>query len=616
MSFSYVNVSQKLQFLADSDGNNTKDASYNYPNIKQTVDGLIYDRPTRATQLAAGFSSSYTKINYYLHQSQKWVPSLPATSAFSSEGLTLNDLSSIEITGDISGVASDNVWVTVYTEPKEDSNDAASWYRSRYNFTGQLLNGSSGPSLLVDLTGWETLNTETTRKSTDQSGNDTILAIALSTNSADENSYIFTLEQTELLLQNGESKTIDFKLNSLVNGGPHPSNVGVVTDEIIQSTNGLLALVSETEQTKLTNILENNNVEVSYVGEVRPLVKLTGETGDKYVVPEQYNLVIFIGDDGKVKEYRSVAPGTVVEFQSSIILAYSSGVDLVLTGLNDVQTMDLSAQVDVINQQTVSSDAVARVYVDLETFRNVFQFQTDASDIDTFKAASDIQYKTEVELLDASHNLNPMNAVVETGHTDSMAYDRDHLCIRHDFVRHIAKVVFNTEKAVDIIENETELLVNLMNLGNDTNTKILADISGANGLLENDDSDANLVKKLIDQLLALAPKRFSAGENDDTIYDTNEFQSVPFIKNDTIRFKYTVNPVDSIVVEGLPKPTSKVYEIVLHLTDDNEKLALNPEPADGDDNEIPASTNSNYYYSYRIPVEGETGGLIGSVLPL
>lgn len=601
MSFSYVNFSQKHQVLADSDGNTEKSISYNYPNIKQTSDGLIYDRPTLQDQLDASLNSPYTKINYYVHQSQSWAPSLPETSAFSSQGLTLNDLSSIEITGDISDIsgAVQGLWVTLYTEPKGDGGDKASWYRSRYNFTGQLLNEDSGPSLVVDLTGWENLATFTTLKSVDQSGNDTILAISLSTNSSDQGSYKFTLEKTELLLQNGESKTIDFKLKSLVNGGPLPSNGGVVTEENIQSTNGLLELVSVTEQTKLTNILENNNVEVSYVGEIKPLVKLTGETGDKYVVPEQYNLVIFIGDDGKVKEYRSVAPGTVVEFQSSIILAYSSGVDLVLTGLDDMRTMDLSAQVDVLNQQTVLSDAVARVYVDLETFRNVFQFQTDASDIDTFKAASDIQYKTDVDLLNVSHNLNPMNAVVETGHTDSMGYNRDHLCVRHDFVRHIANVVFNTEKAVDIFENETELLVNLMNLGNDTNTKILADISGANGLLENNDSVANLVKKLIDQLLALAPKRFNAGANDDTIYDTNEFQSVPFIKNDTIRFKYTVNPVDSIVVEGLPKPTSKVYEIVLHLTDDNEKLALNPVPADGDSIEVVA-TNSSYFYSYRI----------------
>lgn len=585
-AFSILDISLRNSLLADSDGNNLKSNSYNYPNITQGISGLVYDRPTLESQLQSGYNTSSTKINYYLHASSVWGRS-DSTSVFSCEGLTLADLSNIQITGSIS---SESAWITVYTEALNDTYDK-SWYRSRYNFTDQYFTSSTETTMTINLTGWENLATSTTIKSSEQRGSDRVLAIAISTNSSDSDAYKFILKESKLILTNGNSKTIKFVENS-----------SLTNLNIFESTTTLLDSISN-EDAK--TILRSFDIVVDYGTNLKPLALLSGVSGESVTVTSGYNFAMFIASDGTVS-YQTVKEGDILTFKSDIILGTKlyKQQDLVLLGLNDEQLMTTSAQVDVINQQIVSSDATARIYVDLATFRSIFQFQTDASDIDSFKGATDIQYKTVSNVLtgDTSHNLNPMNAVVERGFTDSQAYDKDHLCVRHDFVRHIAKVVFNTEKAVDMFENETELVEDLMYLGNTTHDNIVEAISNANGKLESDTGDSNLVKKLLDQLLDLAPERFYASDDSSTINDTVEFQSVPFIPNDTIRFKYTINPKDKDVVTGLPKPTLKTYEIVLHLTNDNDKLALNPVPNDGNGGDDISEFNGHpNYYSYRIP---------------
>lgn len=275
-------------------------------------------------------------------------------------------------------------------------------------------------------------------------------------------------------------------------------------------------------------------------------------------------------------------------------------IDLVLDALNQDVTMTLGAQVDTLEQQTLTTDADAKLYVSLTQFHDLFQFQTDASDVDTLKNASDVQYKTDSSVLDAASSLNPFAAKVVSGFTGSNAYASNKLCVRHDYVRKMAKDVFNTERAVDIFENETALLDDLTEIGTTTvHNALVSAIDAADGMLESQDTSANLVKRIVDQMLALAPERFDVNNTDVSyvMQDTNAFQRVPFNDGDTIRFKLNVNPSSTAansVVDGLPGPSAKSYEIIMELRE---------APNGGTyDNEVPSDDGSSYnattaYYS-------------------
>ena len=62
------------------------------------------------------------------------------------------------------------------------------------------------------------------------------------------------------------------------------------------------------------------------------VVSLEGQTGEKIIVPAGYDYVMFIRD-GEVVEERSVVPGEVLEFQSSILMGQGARFDLTTLGL-------------------------------------------------------------------------------------------------------------------------------------------------------------------------------------------------------------------------------------------------------------------------------------------
>lgn len=242
------NFNAKFAFLADSDGNSTKDASYAYPHVSHTGEGLLYNHPALAVH---SYDSAWSnKVNYYVFAADSWGV---RPDGISCQGLTLADLSGVKLSGSITN---SNAWITVYTEPKNDDNDKASWYRSRYNFTGQYLttqNFNGAADVTVDLTGWKTLATSTTNKSDAQASTDTILAIAINTNSSESDEYDLLISNVELILADGTSKSVSFQKQvntesidvfSAVNVGEQDANIlqAIVADGATtnQTTEGLV----------------------------------------------------------------------------------------------------------------------------------------------------------------------------------------------------------------------------------------------------------------------------------------------------------------------------------------------------------------------------------------
>lgn len=185
---------------------------------------------------------------------------------------------------------------------------------------------------------------------------------------------------------------------------------------------------------------------------------------------------------------------------------------------------------------TVAFDASASAEVDVSysLLRNLFQFSTDASDIDNV-IATDILYKvdytTQSEPLGININTNTVlyDSPIQSGATNNN--------VTYDFVRYLALKLFNTYLGVDLIKNETELRNNLNStFGTNFNAVLV-------GLAENGVVDASgnnsPSESILRQIMSSSPSRLDdlAPLSVGGLWYQN-----PINAGDMLYFKLTISP--------------------------------------------------------------------------
>lgn len=118
--------------------------------------------------------------------------------------------------------------------------------------------------------------------------------------------------------------------------------------------------------------------------------------------------------------------------------------------------------------------------------------------------------------------------------------------VKHDFARHLAKQIFNVP-ITDAFYNLDELLASIEIGGlaawNSIRTLLDAAYNTSSGLGEDNDTTANIVFQLFQQMRVANPHRFFADGSDSTIMDSSDIvQPLPFVDGDVIVFTFTVNP--------------------------------------------------------------------------
>jgi hypothetical protein len=164
--------------------------------------------------------------------------------------------------------------------------------------------------------------------------------------------------------------------------------------------------------------------------------------------------------------------------------------------------------------------------------------------------------------------------------------------VKHDFVRYLAKCLFNTPHGVDLFSNEDALLTDLVQKGAAARVAIEAslttvDISNAafgtagskystNALT----TPANFSRVLLRQVASVRPSRFYEAD----VSGASGIQSVPFKNGDTISFKTSIAPASlQHDLTGRTGPFGpRVYQI---------KLVMVADAAAPLDNIIPAETD-------------------------
>jgi len=287
---------------------------------------------------------------------------------------------------------------------------------------------------------------------------------------------------------------------------------------------------------------------------------------------------------------------------------------------------------------TLVTNSTGTVYIPLSAVRNIFKYKT-----------------TDVELIDISAQaleyfvydkawpvINPANTMVDPSTaiaiaTPSGSIPANKLLVAHDFVRYLAQQLFGTALGAELFDNELELVENVRMVCDNSSsghtwydvTKAIKDVSvdstaslvglagsaGAKYMTNDNITNANICRVLIEQMFGADPARFHS------IVATDQPQSLPFQVGDTINFPVSISPAYNQQLLTQPNSTVQIpprsYTIKMSIIADNDTTSINVPFAS---NELPlypapASSDSSLYYTSDAAGNIVQGAIGVSALP-
>ena len=278
-----------------------------------------------------------------------------------------------------------------------------------------------------------------------------------------------------------------------------------------------------------------------------------------------------------------------------------------LEGLNQAFSLDVSGALAGEVPATIDASCIAIFNVKTSDMKAVFKYEADSFDVNDTDA-SDIKYYVYMNAWPATLKLNPVHA--HTLSTTPMLptageiVDEKNL-VKHDFVRYLAKSLFNTPHGVDLFSNEDALLTDLVQKGAVSRLAIDASLNAVNqataasGTAPHKYSTnatataANFSRALLRQVANVRPARFHG------IADISGVHSIPFVNGDTISFKVAIAPAalqHNLTTQAGPFDT-RVYQIKLVLVEDAASPVGNKVPGEADTGATYVSASEYPYHS-------------------
>ena len=273
-----------------------------------------------------------------------------------------------------------------------------------------------------------------------------------------------------------------------------------------------------------------------------------------------------------------------------------SNIDFVLSDLSFSVQMLSSAAMDTKEPPLLYDvSAVAVFDVPTSVMQSVFQFRTDAFDINSI---SDSDLKYFVDMTYWPVEINPANAALDFSFNDTYyssgaialngyngdAYDTTVMKVKHDFVRYLALQLFGSYDATDIFNNEEELVSNLENIcdgsepghvwydissalhrvsttGNyEANFLVYDDLTGELCTTNETIGTENLCRELFLQIASETPARLQ------NVQQTPGKQPLLFQDGDSINFTVNFYPADyQHTLTGVNPIPARPYQIKLFM---------------------------------------------------
>lgn len=238
----------------------------------------------------------------------------------------------------------------------------------------------------------------------------------------------------------------------------------------------------------------------------------------------------------------------------------------------------LKATLESKNYTISDVSATIRVNIPLATIQSIFQY-------DSTNTLSNI---SDVDALDLRYYVFSANFPTSNSGTvisDVNIVENSSLNMKGDYISHLAKQLFNTERGVDLFNNENALLTDFqskcntywtglinnyivpINTSNATNG---TDTTSRKYLTNATSSTSNLTRELLLQMIyESSGSRFNKSLTTQLDGGTNLFK-LPFIVGDKISFKLTVrsDPFQTSVIGQNPGTpvVDRVYKISLNVT--------------------------------------------------
>ena len=252
-----------------------------------------------------------------------------------------------------------------------------------------------------------------------------------------------------------------------------------------------------------------------------------------------------------------------------------------LEGLNQTLILDVSGALAGEVPLGIDASCIAIFNVQTTHMKAVFKYEADSFDVNDTDA-SDIKYYVYMNAWPATLKLNPAHAhtltvspMLETA--GEVVAEKN--LVKHDFVRYLAKSLFNTPHGVDLFSNEDALLTDLVQKGAAARLAIDASLNAVNqaaaalsGTAPHKYSTnatataANFSRVLLRQVANAAPARFHGTA------DISGIHSIPFENGDSINFKVAIAPAANQQHLTLPGQVAafdtRVYKIQLNLVAD------------------------------------------------
>ena len=245
---------------------------------------------------------------------------------------------------------------------------------------------------------------------------------------------------------------------------------------------------------------------------------------------------------------------------------------------------------EVYNPHFDEYDAIANVNVDLNTFSNMFCFQSDYIDVNDISGTDVKYYVLAPKIQSFIPNLgssivgtNPVVSFASTGSTEP-----NHL-VGQDFTRYLASLLFNTPYGTDLFINESALvdsvssalltawsycMTDLQNVSNESTNQYIPLVGNvpAKYLTNNFSGVQNICRELFLQLVSKAPARFT-NLPEILVEDANVLSAIredsnlnyyylPFVNNDTVTLRVKVYPCEHQPTFGLSTTDTTKFETV------------------------------------------------------
>jgi len=254
--------------------------------------------------------------------------------------------------------------------------------------------------------------------------------------------------------------------------------------------------------------------------------------------------------------------------------------------LNDFEvstTMTVAATLENAAPTAIDCSATAVFYIAVSDVSNVFQFQTDASNISDV-ASDDIKYFVDVThwpinvnaanaMMDDAASVNPI-AVSDTRGT----YPRPNMLVSDDYIRYLALRLFNTYHGVDLFNNVSAMQANIVSVCG-TNSKdvinahlglidvsagtlSMSGVSPFKYLTNANTTTANISRELMLQIASSQPARYA------TIAASSLRQKIPLLVNDSLNFKVILNAASGQnALTGVAAVPARSYNVKMIIVD-------------------------------------------------